>query len=187
MKDSRKKLLQLVYDHDQSVGGVLQIPMDGSGTDLDLVTLRDDVTTLIRQGYLTQPIRIIRTFCLSLTEKGEEYVENGFSLPSPSQSSYNFSGATIHNATIGNENTVGSMVYNSTSALSELESAINHQPLENQAALNEMLDILRDLQRTEQPIEKSRLTRFYELVKKSSDLVLPIGKFLFEVIFAPRG
>ena len=128
MKDSRKKLLQLVYDHDQSVGGVLQIPMDGSGTDLDLVTLRDDVTTLIRQGYLTQPIRIIRTFCPSLTEKGEEYVENGFSLPSPSQSSYNFSGATIHNATIGNENTVDSMVYNSTSALSELESAINHQP-----------------------------------------------------------
>ena len=53
MKDSRKHLLQLVYDHNQTVGGMLQIPMNGSGTDLDPATLRDDVATLIRQGYLT--------------------------------------------------------------------------------------------------------------------------------------
>ena len=187
MKDSRKHLLQLVYDHDQATGTVFQIPADGSVSGFDPTTLRNDVNVLMRQGYLTQPIRILGDFCLALTEKGEMYVENGFTTPSAPLSNFNFSSATINNATIGNENTVGSMVYNASSALTELESAIQRQPSEDHAALNEMLDILRNLQRTEQPIEKSRLARFYELAKKSSDLLLPIGKFLFEFVFAPRG
>lgn len=187
MTDSRKKLLQLIYDHDQTEGGPLQIGVDGSDIGSDRLTLRNDVSYLKAHGYIYEPMQIIRSHCLALTEKGEQFIESGFQRPSAPQANFNFAGATINNATIGNENTVGSMVYNASSALSELENAIHRQPSEDQAALNEMLDILRDLQRTEQPLEKSRLTRFYELVKKSSDLFLPIGKFLFEFVFAPRG
>lgn len=187
MTDSRKKLLQLIYEHDQTEGGPLQIGVDGSDIGYDRLTLRNDVSYLKHHDFVCEPIPIAQAYCLMLTEKGELFVESDFQRPSAPQANFNFAGATIHNATIGNENTVGSMVYNSTSALSELESAINRQPLEDQAALNEMLNILRDIQRTEQPLEKSRLTRFYELAKKSSDLLLPIGKFLFEFVFAPRG
>ena len=49
-----------------------------------------------------------------------------------------------------------------------------------------MLAILRDIQNSEKPVDKGRLSRFYEVVKKSSDLALPIGKFLFDVFFRPR-
>ena len=140
---------------------------------------------IISRGYTGQVMPILGGYCLALTEKGEAYVRNGFSSAVAEQpsASFNFSGATINNATIGNNNTVGSMNYNSSIALDEIQEAISRQPSADQAELNEMLDILRDIQRSEKPVEKSRLARFYELVKKSSDLVLPISKFLFEVFF----
>lgn len=186
MKQSRLDLLQQVYDFDQNHGGELFISLNNmDGT--TLAALRADADYLIQNGYLRKGKPYMNTLSLAITEKGEQFVENGFKPPTASQSNFNFSGATIHNATIGNENTVGSMVYNSAAALSELESAIARRPSAEQADLNEMLDILRDIQRSQQPIEKSRLARFYELAKKSSDLILPIGKFLFEFVFAPRG
>lgn len=71
----------------------------------------------------------------------------------------------------------------STAAIAEVQQAIARRPSADQAELNEMLDILRDIQRSKKPIEKFRLARFYELVKKSSDLLLPISKFLLEYVF----
>lgn len=188
MKDSRMQLLQMIYDHDQDVGGPLQISCND--TDFDQAELRTDVSALQRQGYITSvPPLYLRQYSLALTEKGEQFVENGFRKPSSSSSmgTFNFAGATIHNATIGNQNTVGSMTYNSSSiALDELETAIRSHSAEEQMLLNEMLDMIREIKNSQQPVEKGRLARFYELAKGASDLMLPIGQFLFETFFAPR-
>lgn len=188
MKESRMQLLQMIYDHDQDVGGPLQISCDD--TSFDQAELRTDVSALQRQGYITSvPPLYLRQYSLALTEKGEQFVENGFRKPSSSSSmgTFNFAGATIHNATIGNQNTVGSMAYNASNfALEELKAAISRHSAEEQVLLNEMFDILREMKDSQQPVEKGRLTRFYELVKGASDLVLPISQFLFETFFAPR-
>ena len=177
-------LLRLIFDHEQDHSNPLQISSLGCEQIPDAQALRDAVNALISRGYVISAKPVLRSFCLTLTEKGETYVRNGFvSIPEQSQTSFNFSGATINNATIGNNNSVGAMNYSSVAALAEIQEAIARQPSADQAALHEMLDVLRDIQTSQQPIEKSRLARFYEVVKKSSDLVLPISKFLFEVFF----
>lgn len=177
-------LLRLIYDHEQNHTGLFQISADKCEQIPDTVALRTAVQTITDQGYARSVMPILGGYCLALTEKGEAYVRNGFvAVTEPQSANFNFSGATINNATIGNNNTVGSMNYNSSIALDEIQEAISRQPSADQAELNEMLDILRDIQCSEKPVEKSRLARFYELVKKSSDLVLPISKFLFEVFF----
>lgn len=133
-------------------------------------------------------IRLYRGHGFLLDDKGVLYMENAFPSQPKSQqaTTFNFSGAIINNSTIGNQNTVGSMTYNARTALEDLEVAIGRRSAEDQVLLNEMLDLLRDIQRTQQPIEKGRFTRFYELVKGASDLALPVGQFLFETFFAPR-
>lgn len=73
--------------------------------------------------------------------------------------------------------------YNAGASLAELESLIQSKPSEDQAVLNEMLEVLREIQSSEEPVDKGRLARFYEVVQKSSDLLLPIGNFLFQIFF----
>lgn len=188
MTSSREKLLNHIRQHSFEHNEPLFIElMNEAGEYIENVNqLMNDDDWLTREGYIFHPSSGCGYLALALTEKGEKFFSQT-SNPERSEVSFHFDGATIHNATIGSGNSVGSMVYNGASALSELENVIAQQPSANQAALNEMLDLLRDIQRAQQPIEKSRFARFYELVKNSSDLVLPIGKFLFEFVFAPRG
>lgn len=188
MTPSREKLLNRVRQHSLEHNEPLFIElMNEAGEYVENVNqLMNDSDWLTREGYNFHPASGCGYLVLELTEKGEKFFSQTSNLER-SEVSFHFDGATIHNATIGSGNSVGSMVYNGASALSELENVIAQQPSANQAALNEMLDLLRDIQRAQQPIEKSRFARFYELVKNSSDLILPIGKFLFEFVFAPRG
>lgn len=190
MTPSRKTLLKRVFEHDRTHSEPLRINIENEGGEYiqNLDQLDRDIDWLAREDYIFQPIDVCGYYVLALTEKGERFVENDFCLPSetPPATTFNFSGATINNASIGNDNTVGSMTYNAGTALDELETVISRRSAEEQILLNEMLDILREMQCTQHPIEKGRLTRFYDLVKKSSDLVLPIGQFLFETFFAPR-
>ena len=191
MTPSRKTLLKRVFEHDRTNSEPLRINIENEDGEYiqNLDQLDRDIDWLTREDYIFQPIDVCGYYVLALTEKGERFVENDFCLPSetPPATTFNFSGATINNAAIGNDNTVGSMTYNAGTALDELETVISRRSSEEQILLNEMLDLLREMQRAEQPLEKGRLTRFYELVKKSSDLVLPIGQFLFEIFFAPGG
>ena len=78
MTDSRKKLLQLIYEHDQTEGGPLQIGVDGSDIGCDRLTLRNDVSYLKHHDFVCEPIPIAQAYCLMLTEKGELFVESDF-------------------------------------------------------------------------------------------------------------
>lgn len=195
MKESRKQLLQMIYDYDQTKGGPLQIMADGSDTGFDSLTLRNDVSYLKNHGYVDEPIPIAMSYVLQLTVKGEQFVENGFpSAVQASTASFNFSGATFTNSTVGkevsnvsnvinNEVSGNTFTYNAGASLAELESLIQAKPSEDQAVLNEMLEVLREIQSSEKPVDKGRLARFYEVVKKSSDLLLPLGKFFVDIFF----
>ena len=184
MRDSRKNLLQLIYDCDQREGRPLQINSDGKDISSDTLTLRNDVRYLKDNGYIRETNPILHSYVLTLTEKGEYFVENGFRLPEAHPTtSFDFGNATITNAVIGNNTSGNEFTFSKNSPLSELESLIQSKPASDQDVLNEMLEILREIHTSEKPVEKGRLSRFYEFIKKSSDLVLPISEFLFDVFF----
>ena len=179
MTDSRKKLLQLIYEHDQSVGGPLQIGVDGSDIGSDRLTLRNDVSYLKDHGFIYEPISIARSYCLALTEKGEEFVESGFQRPSASKTSYHFDGATINNATIGNENTVGSMVYNASFSLSDLEKLFAQRPDEEQEKLDEILELLHSIAANDVPVTRGTFSKVMDFIKQHIELKIPIALTLF--------
>ncbi len=52
---------------------------------------------------------------------------------------------------------------------------------EDRVLLEEMLEVLREIQRTGKPCKETGLARFYELVKKTEDLSLPLLKFFFGI------
>ncbi len=186
MKPSRDELLKRIYEFDQESGGPLCIPFqdEESGEYIpNLTSLRADVDHLMRNGYICEPINLPMCYHLSLTEKGEEYVENNFKRPTYPSSSFDFSGATIQNAVIGNDVSGNDISFSASAALDELESLIQKRPTEDQELLKELLSVLREIQRSGKPVEKGRLARFYEVVKKSSELLLPIGTFFTDLFF----
>ena len=87
MLNSRKHLLQLIYDHNQSYGSPLQINADETDTNSDSQTLCNDISFLEDSGYIVQTLRIARCYVLALTEKGEQFVENGYKILSEVPSS----------------------------------------------------------------------------------------------------
>lgn len=180
MKQSRIDLLQQIYDHDQIEGGFLQINTDGSDIMCDALTLDNDVSYLERNGYIIDELDILHSYCLSLTEKGERFVENGFRSPQATQqsSSFNFAGATINNAVIGNDATNNSFAMNVGASIADLKELIGNKPVEDQEDLQEMLHELERLQNSDEPIQRNLLTRFSDLIKKHTDLIVPIGQTL---------
>lgn len=76
MKESRKKLLKLIYNYDQNVGGPYQFDSDGLEVGSDTLTLRHDVNYLKDNGYVIYKNPVLGTYRLMLTEKGEQYVED---------------------------------------------------------------------------------------------------------------
>ena len=186
MKPSRDELLKRVYDFEQENGGPLCIQLADERTGEfipELNTLRTDVEYLTQHGFLYEPLHYAMCYNLLLTEKGEEYIENHFQRPYQQPASFDFSGAIINNAVIGNEVSGNHISFSSSAALAELESLIQKQPSEDQQLLQELLAVLREIERSGEPVEKGKLARFYEVVKKSSELLLPIGKFFTDIFF----
>ena len=177
MKQSRIRLLKQIYEHEQNNSSPLSI----SASNIN----KFDVSALESEGYIVQPLNGIGAYHLSLTEKGETFVTNGF-IPETTASSnatFNFNNTTFENSVVGSGICGNQLTFHNNPSLAELETLIQSKPVDDQTALNEMLEILREIQNSEKPIEKGRLSRFYEVVKKSSDLVLPISKFLFDIFF----
>ena len=179
MKKSRIQLLKQLYEHEQNNPYPLTVPVENINM--------FDIPYLEKEGYITQANSSLGAYHLSLTEKGENFVLNDFApeaTASPN-TTFNFSNTTFENSVIGSEISGNQFAFNASPSLAELESLILSKSTDDQTELKEMLEILREIQNSEKPIEKGRLSRFYEVVKKSSDLVLPIGKFFFDIFFRP--
>lgn len=177
MKQSRIQLLRQIYEYEQNNSSPLSIPTSSVN--------KFDVSALESEGYVLQPSKTIGAYHLSLTEKGETFVTNGFipeTVVAPN-TTFNFNNTTFENSVVGSGISGNQFTFHTSPYLTELETLIQSKPADEQVALNEMLEILREIQNSEKPIEKGRLSRFYEVVKKSSDLVLPISKFLFDIFF----
>ncbi|WP_195969819.1 hypothetical protein [Intestinimonas butyriciproducens] len=186
MKQSRIELLKQIYAYDQAEGGPLTIPLESEETGEYLPNVKElegDIEYLEREGYIVQPLNICMAYIVALTEKGEDFLENNCAKPVHQVSTFDFSGATINNSVIAHEATSNTINCHAEDALAEIQALVAQKPVEDQTLLKELLDELRVMQHSNQPIEKGKLSRFYEVMKKSSDLLLPLAKFFVEILF----
>lgn len=183
MKDSRKHLLQLIYKHDQEVGGTFQIPSNGTTVGSDMLTLRNDVAYLKNHGFLYEPTHVLRSYCLALTEKGESFVENNFQLPSENapSTSFHISEASFNNSIVGNNISGNTISIDSGSSLSELEKLIATKPVEDQELLKELLAALKEIEHSTEPVKRGFLAKFSGAIEKYADILAPIGRFFISI------
>ena len=184
MKESRKQLLKMIYDYDQTEGKPLQVPCDGTGTPFEPETLKSDVSYLKRNNFVCEPMPILRSYVLALTEKGEQFVENGFQLPSEVQTTnFNFGNANVSNAIIGNQASGNEFTLNSQTSLSELQKLIQTKPVADQEQLDQLLALLQSLEQSKEPIPRGFFAKVSDLIKKHTDLIVPIGNALVSILF----
>lgn len=154
MKQSRTQLLRQIYEYEQNNSSSLGISASSVN--------KFDLSALESEGYILQPIKGIGAYHLSLTEKGETFVTNGF-IPETTaapNSTFNFNNSTFENSVVGSGISGNQFTFHSSPSLTELEALIQSKPVDDQVTLNEMLEILRKIQNSEKPIEKGRLSRF---------------------------
>ena len=103
------------------------------------------MSALESEGYIVQPLNGIGAYHLSLTEKGETFVTNGF-IPETTASSnatFNFNNTTFENSVVGSGMCGNQLTFHNNPSLAELETLIQSKPVDDQTALNAMLEILR--------------------------------------------
>lgn len=114
MKDSCKKILNSVYDHFHKTSDSLYISLkeDGNSITHD-TTPKNDISALLSGGYLKEEVPLSDGYILAITEKGKEYVENGFQHnPVPQNTTFNLQNVSFDgNPIIGNNASFSNSVY----------------------------------------------------------------------------
>lgn len=183
MKESRKYILKLLYDYDQSKGGRMGLASDGKDTGLSALTLRDDICYLASHDYIIEHEAPMSAYLLSLTPKGEQFVENIFQFSVESTGiNFNFGNAQITNAIIGN-NASGNTFTSNGASFPELRTLIEAKPSIDQPDFQELLNILEELKESKEPVPRNLFSRFSNLICKHSDLIGPLGTTLVELFF----
>lgn len=175
MKQSQLNLLKRIYNFERSNTEPFSINCSEVS--------RFDISALERNEYLVQPLHSIGAYHLSLTEKGESFVENGCSPSSPESVSnnFNFSGATFTNSVVGSGISGTNYTFNAGLNFSELKELIDSKPTIDQDQLNELLTVLQSIQQSDHPVNKGILIQFSNLLNKYSDLIVPVGKILIGI------
>ncbi len=175
MNDSCKKLLQTIYKHSQSSSAPLQIMSNGYDTDSNPGTLQNDVRCLKERGLVYEPAPILNSYSLSLTEKGEQFVENGFMLPSsiPPNTIFNIENAT--NSVIGTQATVTMNINNS---IQEAKEKIAASGSSDKEELQQIIYLLERIVNDQMPAEKGVLSKFTSVIQRNSWIASPISSIL---------
>lgn len=176
MTQSCIQLLSRVYNFQKNSTKPLCI-------ELESPDLLYDAEYLTQNEYIIQPMNGAGVLCLSITEKGRLFVENGYHTPSPAPvtNSFNFSGATLTNSLVGTAISGTSYTFNTGASFSELKELIDSKPALDQGRLNALLAVLESVEKSDEPVKKGILVGFSDLLNKYSDLVVPIGKILLDI------
>lgn len=175
MTEPRKKLLRMIYDYEQTNGEPLQINADGSDSDHTSYTLKTDVDYLKKSGYVSEPVSLLRSYTLALTEKGEHFVENGFKIPSeaPANNVFHIQNAT--NSVIG---TQANVVMNISTAIQETRKQIDSSNSDDKAELHQIINLLEMITNDQLPAQKGVLSKFSATIQKNSWITSPIMSIL---------
>lgn len=195
MKKSCQNILKKVYDKFQRDSDSLYIPLDEDDMSPDSITLQNDINALLSDNYIKEDTPLSSGYILSMTEKGRNYVENDFQNKSLPQQSFNFQNATLSNPIIGSNATFNNSIIgnnasendlNTGASFSELDSLIKGKPDNDQPELQELLRALEKIKESSEPVHPGILARFSDLVKKHTDLIVPIGRILVDIFFTAQ-
>ena len=184
MFPSLTELLNRIYDHTLKTGNPLSLFRDEEDMEHLLTEeIQNDIEYLTDNGYVNDEYGIIGSAHLTLTEKGEQFVENERAPQKKSETQstvFNFNAPVTGNAVIGTQENV---TQNVSCSLPELETLFSQRPNEEQEQLNEILDLLRNLQKDEPSVSKHTRGKIVDFVQKHIELKIPIALTLFEHFF----
>ena len=182
MKTSRQILMKKIADH----SGSMYFRFSEMAPD-ELVTHVNDVKWLISESYIRRGDATLGEEELILTEKGEQYLENGgFASPASSNISVN----------IGGDISGSSFVIGSGSSSVDSSSTVNHntdgsfqalvdfaksQSEANQKLIDELLADLQQVKQSGHPVSPGFFRRHAELLKGIVGIAAPIGEALIEL------
>lgn len=176
--NSRKHLLQLIYDHNQSYGSPLQINADGTDTNSDSQTLCNDISFLEDSGYIVQTLRIARCYVLALTEKGEQFVENGYKIlsevpSSPINNIFNIENAT--NSVIGSQQFV---TLNISNAIQKTREQVDLSNSDDKPELQQIINLLEMVVNGNVSAKEGLFSKFTSVIQRNSWITSPISSIL---------
>ncbi len=178
MKDSRKKLLKLIYDHDQTFGYAYPIELEEDDISEETFRLQDDVRYLISRGYIKEEPPLPSGYLLVITEKGEHFVENGFKSPTeisniPANNIFNIENAT--NSVIGTQTHV---TLNINDVIQKTREQINSSNSTDKEELQEIINLLEQVVNNQTPVKKGLLSKFSNAIQKNSWITSPITSIM---------
>ena len=74
-------------------------------------------------------------------------------------------------------------LHNNQASLSELQNLIQTKPLADQEKLDELLTLLQSLEKSKEPVPRNFFAKVSDLIKKHTDLIVPIGNILVNIFF----
>lgn len=180
MTEMRKNILQFIYDYEQSEGSPCIIKSDGSDFNFDSHTLASNILYLESKKYIQkQHSAVLGEMHLSLTEKGEQFVENGFESPrEPSQTVFNIGSA--QNSIVGTqENATLTNGY----SIDDITKLIERHNSDDEELLKEMVSVLEKAVSNQEPVKKGLLSKFVGVFQRNEWITAPIASFIFEKFF----
>ena len=187
MRTSCKNLLKLIYNHCQNNVNAFQISAKYDDGIITPSTILPDIRYLEDNGYITIPAPVLNGYAAVITKDGELLVESNFNSNNQIGGSASISFGnigTITNSVIGSN--VSELTFNVDNSFKDLRSIIQEKPLEDQELLQELFDLLKGLEEGNRPATKGFLSRFSDLVKKHTDLLVPIGTTLANIFLTGR-
>lgn len=182
MKNSCKKLLQSVYDRDQNFGKPYLVIYDEDNTLEENAILLEDVQRLISDGYVTgESSCVAGGSLLTITEKGERFVENGFQFPNET-SSVTHTIFNIENATNSVIGTQSNVTLNINNAIKEAREQINSSNSNDKAELHEIISLLEDVVNNKVPIKKGLLSKFTASIQRNAWITSPITSIVLDLL-----
>ena len=176
-----KKLLKMVYDHNQDEGGSLQI--DAYGYDLGYKTaraLKTDIDYLVNGGYVRKDVALMRAYSLAITEKGELFVENGFKLPYEIPNNTTSNVFNIQNATNSIIGTQTNVTMNIGDVIQQAREDIDASDSSDKEELHKIIDILEDAVNHQPVMKKGLLSKFASVIQKNSWIASPVTSVILK-------
>lgn len=175
MKDSCKHLLKLIYNYKQKEekGKPFQICADGSDTGFNPQQLRTDINYLKSEKYIIEVMPILRSYVLALTEKGEQFVESNFQLPSETPANYNI--FNIENATNSVIGSQANVTLNINDAIHKTREQIDMSNSTDKEELQKIINLLEMVVDNQVPVQKGLLSKFSDVIQRNAWITSPVA------------
>ncbi len=178
MKISQKNLLQLIYDHYQNSGQAYPFELEEDDTSEETLQLENDIQFLLSRGYIKESYPLSSGYLLVTTEKGENFLENGFKPynETPNTSTKNI--FKIKNATNSVIGTQSNVTMNIGDTIQKTREQIDSSNSPDKEELQEIINLLEKVIKGQTPVKKGLFSKFSDAIQKNSWITSPVTSIL---------